>query len=444
MDTTRMLIVFVISIIMIILMIAKFKIHAFLSLLLVGIFFGLGIGMDPMEVSGFITSGFGGTMQSIGIVIVCGVIIGEILEVTGGAQKIADSILRVIGRDKAVVASSLTGAFISIPVFCDSGFIILNPVIKSISALGNMAYAPLVVGLQAGLLLTHSFVPPTPGPVAASALYEADIGRVMLYGMIVAIPVALLMAVWANSKFIKGKFPEVAEIETEDLRQQEDFSDVVQKAPSTFNSYLPIIVPITIIILASFFGDPEGSTIQKIIQFFGTPWIALIIGVLIAFTLPSKLNEVVTSNWVANALAGGAEVLLITAAAGGFAGVLRATPIGTVLAQGILGLGLPAIIIPYLMAMLINIATGSATVALTTVPALLAPVLADLGLSPEIAVLATAAGSMSFCHTNSSYFWAVSKLAGFDVSKGYQTITTTSVLMGAASMVIITILSIFV
>ena len=196
--------------------------------------------------------------------------------------------------------------------------------------------------------------------------------------------------------------------------------------------------------MSSFFGKIDGNVLQQLISFLGTPWIALLIGVFISFSLSTKINQTVTSGWVTNAISGGSEVLLITAAAGGFAGVLKSTEIGNVLAEGILGLGLPSLLIPYFMAMLINIATGSATVALTTVPALLAPILNTLGLSPEIAVLATAAGSMSFCHTNSSYFWAVSKLAKFDLNTSYQTITVTSVLMGAFSMVIIFALSIFV
>ena len=433
---------FVVSVVLLILMISKFKIHAFVSLLFISLFFGLCAGIPLTELPGIIAGGFGGTMTSIGIVIVCGVIIGTFLEYTGGAQKIADAILRVIGIKRATYATSITGAFVSIPVFCDSGFVILNPIIKGISRRGKIPYAALVVALMAGLLCTHSFIPPTPGPVAAAGLYGAEIGQVMFYGLIVSIPVVIVCSIWANSRFVKGAFPDIAAETEKDAAQEQEFKKLVAHAPSTWLSFIPVALPILIIILKSFFGDAQGNLFQKLLDFVGTPWLALLIGAAICFLLPTKLEETVTNGWVGKSLESAAEIMCITAAAGGFAKVLQATDIGTILTDLVLGAGLPAVFVPYLMAALINLAQGSATVALTTVGGILGPMLPALGLDPVVATLATAAGSLSFCHTNSSYFWCVTKLGGLKLSQSYRLITLTSVIMGLVAMVVICILNV--
>lgn len=183
---------FAVTIVLLVVMISKLKVHAFLTLLLMAVFFGLCAGIPTTELPGLIVGGFGNTMTSIGVVIACGVVVGSFLEYTGGAQKIADAILKLIGIKRATYATSVTGAFVSVLVFCDSGFVILNPIIKGLSRRGKIPYASLVVALMAGLLCTHSFVPPTPGPVAAAGLYGAEIGQVMFYGLIVSVPVVVV------------------------------------------------------------------------------------------------------------------------------------------------------------------------------------------------------------------------------------------------------------
>lgn len=436
--------VFAISIAILILLIAKCKLHAFLALLVTGIVYGIAAGLSLEETSTAIVEGFGSTMESIGIVIVCGVIIGEVLEVTGGAQRIADAILKVVGIKRATYAASITGAFVSIPVFCDSGFVILNPVIRGISRRGKIPFATLAVALMAGLLCTHSFVPPTPGPVAAASILGADMGKVMLYGIIVSIPIVVVSSIWANSKFVKGRYPEIADSSVADIQKESEFQEVVKHAPSTFLSFMPIVVPILLIVLASFFGDAEGNTAEQILAFVGKPYIALLIGTGISFLLPTKINATVTNAWVSNALKGASEILLITAAAGGFGKVLQATPVGNVLTELILQTGFPAILIPYIMATLLTVAMGSTTVSLTTVSGIMAPMLFKLGLSPEIVVMATAAGSYTFCQANSSYFWCVSKLCNYDLKQGYHLITLTSVIMGVTGIIAVCILNMFV
>ncbi|WP_026960168.1 GntP family permease [Aliagarivorans taiwanensis] len=437
---------FVLSIALLIVMITKFRIHAFISLITVALLLGLVSGIRPVEVAAIVSGGFGGIMSYIGIVIICGIIIGEVLEVTGGTQKIADSILQVVGVKRAPMATTLTGAVVSIPVFCDSGFVILNPIIKAISKFGKIPYMTLVIALMGGLLVTHSFVPPTPGPIAAAGILGADLGKVMIYGIIVTIPVVIGLVLWANSGFIRRRFPDIATTSEAEERQAQEFKEVVQRAPSTFKSYMPIVVPIILIVVASVsrqFIDQQGVA-ADVINFIGTPFVALLLGTAIAFTLPEKVNGTVTETWVSNAMKKGSEILLITAAAGAFGKMLQAVEVGDVLAEMLTSAGLPMIVVPFMIASLVLIAQGSATVALTTTAAIVAPILDSIGLSPEMAVLSIAAGSFTGVQANGSYFWCVSKLAGFDLRQSYIAVTLSTFVMGAVAFVSVLVLSMFI
>lgn len=441
-----LIILFIVSIALLVLLISKLKIHAFLSLLLVSVFMGLASGMKPADVLKTITDGFGGLMGYIGIVIVCGVIIGEILEVTGGAQKIADSILKLVGKDRSVLATGITGSVVSIPVFCDSGFVILTPIIKAISRVGKIPFMSLSIALMAGLLTTHAFVPPTPGPIAAAVILEADLGKVVIYGIIASIPVIIASVLWANSRYIKNRFPAIAEETVEDLKKMEAYKETVAKAPSTFKSYLPIVVPIVLIVLQSFTKQlvNQESFLATVINFLGTPFIALMIGAGLAFLLPSKVNGVVTDTWVSTAIEKSAVILLITAAGGSFGKVLQATKIGEVLGQGILDSGISVLIVPFVIAALSVIAQGSATVALLTTAAIVKPLLGTMGMSPELALLAISAGSFTGVHSNGSYFWVVSKLSNFNLKQSYIAVTVTTIIMGIVGFVTVLVMSLFV
>lgn len=436
----------ILSIVLLMVLISKLKVHAFLSLLIVSLLLGVASGLPLADVSSLVAAGFGGTMQSIGIVIVCGVIVGEVLEATGGAQKIADSILRLVGIKRAPLAVSLTGGVVSIPTFCDSGFVILNPVIKALSREGKIPYMVLVTALMCGLLTTHSLVPPTPGPIAAAGILGADVGLVMLYGLIVSIPVILITLLWCNSKYIRTKFPEIATVDEDDAKADEAFKEVVAKAPSTFMSYMPIVIPIILIVSRSFmslYGNAE-SGLYKFVDFIGTPYIALLLGALFSFLLPSKLTGEVTDVWITKALRNCCEILLITGIAGSYGKVLQNIGVGNVLADIISGTGLPTVLLPFFISCIVLIAQGSATVALTTTAGIILPLLPALGISPELAVIAIAGGSFTGVLPMGSYFWCVTKLAGYDIKKGYVAVTLTTLVMGGAAIVSILLLSLFV
>lgn len=436
----------VLSIVILMVLISRLHLHAFLALLIVSLLLGVASGLPLGEVANLVSAGFGGTMQSIGIVIVCGVIVGEVLEATGGAQKIADSILKLVGIKRATLATALTGGVVSIPTFCDSGFVILNPVIKALSRSGKIPYICLVTALMCGLLTTHSLVPPTPGPIAAAGILGADVGKVMVYGLIVAIPVILVTLLWCNSKFLRNKYPELAPVGDEDLAADEHFKETVAHAPSTLMSYLPILVPIVLIVVRSFttqYADAEAGWVI-FINFIGTPYIALLLGTLISFLLPGKLTREVTDTWVTSALKSSCEILLITGIAGSYGKVLQSIGVGDVLANTISNTGLPSVLLPFVISAIVLIAQGSATVALTTTAGIILPLLPSLGISPELAVIAIAGGSFCGVLPMGSYFWCVSKLAGYDIKKGYVAVTATTFIMGGTALLSILLLSMFV
>jgi len=441
-------ILLVVSVVLLLILISKVKLHAFLSLLVVSLLLGIFAGLPLDEIVNHVAVGFGSIMQNVGIVIICGVIIGQVLEETGGAQKIASTILRWVGIKRATLATAVTGGVVSIPIFCDSGYVILSPVIKALSKAGNIPYMCLVTALMAGLLTTHCLMPPTPGPLAASGILGADIGLVMLYGFIISIPVILGTYFWCNSKYLRKRFPELSvsdvTVEADNLK----FKEKVDRAPSTFMSFLPIILPVTLIVIRSFvvFGAKTyADTLwYGIINFVGTPYVALLIGALTAFLLPAKITEEVTDSWVTKAIKNSADILLITGIAGCFGRILQAMGVGEIMADAIAGLHLPTVLLPFLISSIVLIAQGSATVAMTTTAAIIFPFLGSLQISPELAVIAIAGGSFTGVFPQGSYFWCVTKLAGFDIKKGYVAVTATSFVMGAFALTAILIMSFFV
>jgi GntP family gluconate:H+ symporter len=437
-----LLAIIVVMILFLILLVSKVRLHAFLALIITSILMGLLTGHSPLEVVNAVTQGFGGLMTYIGIVIALGVIIGEILESTGASEKIAKSVLRVVGKNRSPLAMGVTGGIVSVPVFCDSGFVILSPIFRAISRVGKVPVMTLSAALMAGLLTTHVFVPPTPGPIAAAGILGADLGKVVLYGIIVSIPTILVAVMWANSKFIRNKFPRFI---TEDDVAQLTVEESKVKTPSTFMSYVPIVVPIILIIAQSFANQllADDSSIRGLLAFIGHPAIALLIGTGIAFTMAPNTEEV-RDQWVGRALERATVILMVTGAAGSFGRVLAMTGVGEYLGGVISAWGIPGVLLPFLIAAFILTAQGSATVAITTTAAILAPMLPSLGISPELAVLAIGAGAVTVVHANGSYFWVVTKFSGMSITEGYWAVTATTLVMGITGIISVLILSMFV
>ena len=443
-----LVIVLLLAIIFIVLTTSKLKLHPFLSLILAAYGLAFAAGMPSDKISGVITGGFGGTLTSIGIVILAGCIIGTILEKSGAAIKMAEIIIKLVGEKRPTLAMSIIGYIVSIPVFCDSGFIILSSLNKTIAKKTKTSLVALSVALATGLYATHTLVPPTPGPIAAAANLKLDnLLLVIIIGMLVAIPGALVGNIFA--KKYASKFAAVTDA-TDDGKSYEEELKKYGTLPSGWKAFSPIVVPIFLMALGSvakFPGNPFGTGFaQKFFAFVGTPVNALIIGVFFAFLLAPKLNEETLNGWVGASLKDAASILVVTAAGGALGAVIREIKVGDYLGESLQSLNL-GIFVPFIIAAALKTAQGSSTVSLVTTSALMLPLLPAFGFTTEIAkvlvVAAIGAGSMTVSHANDSFFWVVSQFGGMDVKTAYKTQTVATLLQGIATMITVFILSLF-
>jgi GntP family gluconate:H+ symporter len=426
---------------------SKLKWHPFFSLLAAAFGFGSLSGtMSLEEVVKSVNSGFGNTVGFIGIVIIAGSIIGKFLEKSGGAFALAQSTLRIVGKKNVPLALSIIGYIVSIPVFCDSGFIIIAPLAKALSKQVKISFAVGAMALSLGLILTHSIIPPTPGPVGAAGILKADLGLVIILG----IPVSLigLLAGWLFSVKIASKiqidpFPDSSKIETD--------SKVV---PSVFKSLLPIFMPIILIIFRSISSLPSApfgtGSFSIYINFFGQPVVALLIGVLLSFLLPKKLTgEMISpSGWVGEAVLAAATIIVITGCGGAFGQVLQNSGIGEVINNNLAGARSLSILLPIIIAASLKTAQGSGTVAIITGASLMAPLLNTLGLDSSLAramvVVALGAGGMIASHANDSYFWVVTQMSEMSVNQGYRLQTLGTLTVGVFASLAVWIMSLII
>ncbi len=417
---------------------SRFHFHPFLSLLLAAIVMGFVGGLNAAEVTATLMSGFGKTLGSIGIIIAFGTIIGAYLEKSGGALAMANRVLRWVGEKNATLAMNITGFIVSIPVFCDSGFVILSALNKALSRKGKIPLVVLGISLAAGLYATHVFVPPTPGPLAAAAALDADLGLVILLGLVVAVPVSLAGFFWARQI---GKHRGGA------LVEEADSPTNAGPLPPTTLAFAPIVVPILLIALKSVADYPTHpfgeSTAANILNFIGHPVTALFIGVFLAFGLKKKNTQETHFHWVTKGLKDAGIIILITGAGGAFGAVLRATGIGDIIGDAFSGMNI-GLLLPFLIAALLKTAQGSSTVAIITTAAIVAPLLEPFGLaSPPgraLAVLAVGAGAMTVSHLNDSFFWVVAQFTGLDTATALRTQTVSTLFQGITGIIIVMIL----
>jgi len=433
-----------ISILFIVISTSKFHLHPFLALLFAAVGFGLCAKMPLPEIVKSINGGFGGTLGSIGIVIIAGVIIGTFLERSGGAFAVAEEILKIIGEKHVPLAMSIIGYIVSVPVFADSGFVILTPLNRALSKRVKISLAGPAIALAAGLTATHCLVPPTPGPIAAAGILGADLGLVIFFGLIVssfALAAGWLFATKVASKIYIDPNPELSEADVEAK---------LREAPSAFKAFTPIIVPIILIVIKSVSDFPthplgEGG-FKNIVGFIGEPVIALIIGVLLSLRLPKRLDRQMlsTTGWVGESLLSAAIIIMITGAGGSFGMVLRNSPIADVLGDYLSRANL-GIFLPFIIAAALKTAQGSSTVALITTASLISPLMSSLrfesGIAKAMVVLAIGAGSMVVSHANDSLFWVVTQMTGMDVKTGYRTHTLATLIIGVTSIITIWVIS---
>ena len=446
-----LIVLLILAILFIILGTARVKMHPFLVLLITGYGLGLLAGLSPQQTIQAITEGFGGTLRYIGIVIAAGTIIGAILERSGAAHVMAESVIRWVGRARSVLAMSLTGAVVSIPVFCDSGYVVLSPLSRSLAAESKQSLATFAVALSMGLYATHVFVPPTPGPIAAAGELGADIGTVILLGLVTTIPV--IATTYLFARFMGRRIYIDPAHKPEETPPPEAAETPASERLAPWRAFAPIVVPVLLIAVQSVAdlpGKPFGEgAVYTLLRFLGNPNTALLLGVFIAFMIVKKRGPTVYGEWVGAGLKEAGTIILITGAGGALGRVLQTTPLGDYLGETLapLGLGAFSILLPFFIAATLKTALGSSTVALITTASILAPLLDSLGLAagvgPVLTTLAIGAGSMTVSHANDSYFWVVGQFSGMTVSQAYLLQTVGSAVAGATGIAAVFLMSLF-
>lgn len=421
---------------------AKFKLHPFLGLLIAAFGVGIAAGVPLNDVVIAVNEGFGGLMSYIGIVIVAGTVIGKILEKSGAALRMAEVVLRVVGEKRPQLAMSLIGAIVSIPVFCDSAYIILSSLKKSLANRAKVPLASMSIALATGLYATHTLVPPTPGPIATAGNIGASayLGTIILIGLVVAIPVVAVGYIWAV------KVASSIKIEGED-EVVYDYEEVVRefgKLPSTAKAFTPIFLPILLIGMGSVVSYLQYSgSIANFLLFLGTPVVALLIGVFAAFPLMPRWNEETLTGWIGDGLKDAAIILLLTGAGGAFGSVIKATAVTEVI-KGFAGDENPSgafiLLMPFVVAAALKTAQGSSTAAMVITSALVAPMLAQAGVVNAVplalVVMAIGAGAMAVSHVNDSYFWVVTQFSGLKVTDAYKAHTMATLMQGIVAIVV--------
>ncbi|MDR0585009.1 MAG: GntP family permease [Treponema sp.] len=450
--------VFVIAIIAMILAISKLKIHPFLSIMTVSLLFGLVAGIPLVNVTvdgqttqgiaNVIGAGFSGTFTSIGIVIILGALIGTVLEATGAAFKLADLVIKLVGPKHPVLAIQIMGWVVSIPVFCDSGFVILDPIRKALVKRTRVSSVAMTVALSTGLYASHVFIPPTPGPIAAANTLGAGNNLLLVMGLGVLVSIPALIGAMFYARYIGKKVQSGEDIDIGSItKSYEEIVAGYGKLPNSFISLAPIVIPIVLMALGSIASMAKWTGFAfQFFTFLGTPIIALAVGVLFAvwqIAVTNKLDKFYDITNETLKIVG--PILFITAAGGVLGRVIASTSIVAFITGNSETLAIVGIFFPFLLSAILKTAQGSSTVALTTTAGIVAPLLGALNLdSPArtaLTVMAIGAGAMTVSHANDSYFWVVTNFGGMTPDQGYKTQTTATLIEGVCGMIGVFILS---
>ena len=446
-----LIIAFVVAVVLMIVAISKWKVHPFLSIMSVSLILALVAGIPLADVPGVIGAGFSGTFSSIGIVIILGALIGSILEQTGAALKLADMTVKLVGQKNPELALELMGWVVSIPVFCDSGFVILDPIRKALVKRTGKSSVACTVALSCGLYISHVFIPPTPGPIAAANTLGIGDNLLLVIGLGVLCSIFPLAAGIVYAKYIGKKVKSKDELVEagEVTKTYEELVASYGKLPGGFNALAPIIVPVILMALGTI-GKQLGITgiALDILTFLGTPIISLTVGTIFAvvqLAMAKKMGEFY--NITNDTLKTVGPILFVTAAGGVLGKVISSTTMVSYITENagfLMNLG---IFFPFLLAAILKTAQGSSTVAITTTAGIMAPMMASLGLdTPALAaltVMAIGAGSMTVSHANDSYFWVVTNFGDMTPDQGYKTQTVLTLVMGVASIIGIFLVSLF-
>lgn len=433
----RVLICLTIGIAAIVLLTAKFKVHAFFALLIACFLVGLSVGLPFDGVLTAIKEGLGNILKSLGVLIVLGTTLGAILGYTGCTHVMANAILNRVGEKRAALAMSFTGLIVGLPIFCDSGYIVLSGLNKSLAKSTGISMVIMAVSLATGLYAVHCLIPPHPGAAAAAGIIGVDFGKLILTGVIVAIPAMFAGYFWAN--YAGSKIPKP-------MIEEELSATVGITYPSVMNAFMPVVIPILLIALKSFFVVDPGVSNKWInaVLITGDPIIALAIGILLAFNAQRGWRKDTVAKLLQDGVEKAGGILVIIGAGGAFGAVLAATKIGNHLG-GALPLASMGIFFPFLLTFILKTAQGSSTVAIITAASIVLPLLHALGLDTDkghiLCVLAMGAGSMMISHANDAYFWVIAKFSGLEMKTMLKVYSIATICMGLTSFVMVYILS---
>ena len=460
MSGIALIVCFVIAIILMIVMISKFKVHPFLALMSISLVLAVVAGIDLSKIPAMIGVGFSGTFKSIGIVIIFGTIIGTVLEKTGAALKLADMVVKLVGQRRPELAMLIMGWVVGIPVFCDSGFVVLNSIREALYKKISASPVAMSVALSGGLYASHVFIPPTPGPIAAAGTLGlgGNLLLVIIMGTVVSVPV--LVAVYFFSKSIaKSVTISDKEADATITASYEELLKKFGKLPCGFLSLAPIIMPIIFMAVGSVIDVlakqgmlDKAALLPKIFLFLGNPIIALAIGVIFCVFLLAETKKMREFDHITNeSLKIAGPILFITAAGGVLGNVITEAGFVNFIKENASTIKAIGIFFPFIISAVLKTAQGSSTVAIITTASIMGAfsdgnsLMHILGFTSEISaalcVMAIASGAMCVSHANDSYFWVVTNFSKMTADQGYRTQTAMTFIMGIVGMISVYILS---
>ena len=435
MSPTVILIAFAVCILLMIVSIAKWKVHPVTSILVVSIILGIAIGVPWEKIEGTINRGIADTLRSIAMVIVLGCIMGKILEETGAAVRITKATLSLFGPKHAIWAIALASAILGIPIWADTVVILLIPIVSNLALQTNKSMVSYGTALYVGGLITASLVPPTPGPVAAAALLKLPLGSAILWGLVVSVPSVIALTLYSMTL-------------KEPLLPKEEYVKAAEKIdeaklPGLGTSLGPIVLPLFLIFMNTLLSAVlPKSPITNFFKFAGSPLAALLAGCLYALLLTGKewASKKVQNDWVEDALRSSAMPIMVTAMGGALAAFIRDAGVAKVIADGVVHFHIPGIFIPIIIAILIHVVTGSNALGVMTAAALVEPMLTTLGVSPLAAFLGCGTGALMFKHANSSGFWVTVTMSNMDIRQGLRGVGGGTTVAGGTGALITVIL----
>ena len=436
-----LLLIIAVAILFIVLVCSRFKWHPFLALLVAALFTGLSVGLPLKDIALTANEGFGNMMTHIGLVVVLGTLIGTVLEKSAATLCIADAIIRFFGKDKPVLAITVIGTVVGIPIFCDSGFVILNGLTKPLSRESKKSYTAIVNGLAGGLYITHTLLPPHPGSLAGAANLGLGqhLGTVILTGLLISIPTTIMCWLFASRFLNKINQHQEDDVEEEELTQ----------LPVFWKSILPVIVPVLLIAAGSaaeLLSMP--AMLKNLLLFFGSPVIALLTGLLFSLLLVKAKEAKLFNQWMIEAISHAGPILILVGAGGVFGNVLKKTPLADIVHQWVSSGSFSPIaflLIAYAIGCLLKTAQGSTTSAIIVATSILSPIAFIAGFKAPIQLSlllsSTAAGAMMVSHANDAYFWVIAQFSGLSMQETYKSFSLMSIVLSISSLAFILLLA---